>query len=119
MFAFNQRTMTPAGMTAADAVARTAAGDIVLVDIRDPSELASGGKAKGAINIPSATLMMRADPRSPECVPELKDRKPIAVYCASGARSAMAKQMLERMGHAEVHNIGGLGHWRRAGGEVE
>lgn len=117
MFAFMQRSPAANGLTAADAVAKTPTGEIILIDVRDPSELAFG-KAKGALNIPSAALMMRADPRSPECLPQLKDGKPIAVYCASGARSAMAKQMLERMGHAEVHNIGGLAAWQRAGGAL-
>ena len=119
MFAFMQKALTGNDMSAAEAVARADAGEIVVVDIRDPMELRHGGKAKGALNIPTATLAMRADPRSPECEAALKDGKPIAVYCASGARSAMAKQMLKRMGHEEVHNIGGLGHWARAGGAVE
>ena len=115
MFAFMQKAMSTGGMSAEEAVQKHAAGEIVVIDVRDPSELA-WGSAKGALNIPTATLMMRADPRSPECVAELKDGKPIAVFCASGARSSMAKQMLERMGHAEVHNIGGFAHWQRAGG---
>jgi rhodanese-related sulfurtransferase len=118
MFAFMQRAAAAQDMSAQDAVAKAAAGEIVLIDVRDPMELRQSGKAKGALNLPSATLMMRADPRSPECVAELKEGKPIALYCASGARSAMAKQMLKRMGHEDVHNIGGLMHWQRAGGEV-
>ena len=105
-------------LSPADAVRATAAGEIVLIDIRDPMEIRLSGKAKGALSIPSATLSMRADPRSPECLPELKQGKPVAVYCASGARSAMAKGTLQRMGH-DVHNIGGLRHWIQAGGALE
>ena len=118
MFAFLSNALSGNDMTAQDAVARAAKGEIVLIDIRDPMEIAATGKAKGALEIPSATMQMRCDPRSPECLPELKQGKPIAVYCASGARSSMAKMMLQRMGHDEVHNIGGLGHWQRAGGEI-
>ena len=115
MFAFLSKTP---GLSAAEAVQRSAEGAIIVIDIRDPGEIAMTGKAKGALEIPSAVLSMRADPRSPECLPELKSGKPIAVYCASGARSAMAKMMLKRMGHDEVHNIGGLHHWQSAGGQI-
>lgn len=118
MFAFMQRSREVTAMTAAEAVTRHAAGDIVLIDIRDPSELRHG-KARGALNIPTANLWKYADPRSTTCQPELKQGKPIAVYCASGARSAEAKQKLQRLGHEQVHNIGGLVHWRRAGGAVD
>lgn len=117
MFAFLQRKTDATGLTAADAVKRAANDEIVLIDVREPGETAKGA-AKGAVLLPSATLMMRADPRSPECLPQLQQGKPIAVYCASGARSQMAKTILERMGHAEVHNIGGLAAWLRAGGEI-
>jgi rhodanese-related sulfurtransferase len=104
-------------MTAAEAVQRAAAGDIVVIDIREPLEVTASGKAKGALAIPSAALRLKANPSSPDCLPELKSGKPIAVYCASGARSGMAKRVLKRMGH-EVHNIGGLGHWVKAGGAL-
>ncbi|MCB1333311.1 MAG: sulfurtransferase [Roseivivax sp.] len=118
MFALFNRS-APAGFSAADAVAKHSSQDIVLIDIRDGSELAMTGRAKGALHVPMAAMMTKCDPRSPECLPELKSGKPIAVYCASGARSAMACRALSNMGHAEVHNIGGLGHWQAAGGVVE
>lgn len=115
MFAFlNTRSHD---MPVAEAIAKAETGEIVLIDIREPTEIAQSGKAQGAIAIPTAALRMRADPSSPECLPELKQGKPVCVYCASGARSGMAKGMLSRMGH-EVHNIGGLGHWVQAGGQL-
>ena len=115
MFGLLKRSTS--GLTAVDAVTRAARGEIVLVDIREPAEIAASGRAQGALAIPMAALAMRADPRSPECLPDLKQGKPVAVYCASGARSSMARSMLERMGH-EAHNIGGLGHWAQAGGGI-
>lgn len=118
MFAFLNNAAHSGDMTPQEAITRSATQDIIVIDIRDPMEVRMSGKAKGALEIPSATLQMRADPRSPECLPELKKGKPIAVYCASGARSSIAKIMLQRMGHEEVHNIGGLGHWQSAGGEI-
>lgn len=94
-------------------------GSVVLIDVRDPMEIKMAGKAEGAIEVPLTTLQMRADPRSPECDPALKDtgtRK--VVYCASGARSAGAIQMLRQMGHAQVENLGGLHDWVAGGGAL-
>jgi len=92
------------------------AGEAVLVDVREPGEWAAG-HAKGAIHIPLATIRMKADPRSPECHPALKNAKPVVLHCASGARSNMATGVLREFGH-EAHNIGGLSHWQAAGGAL-
>lgn len=106
------------GLSPKDAVERAAKGEIHVIDVRDPSEVAQTGKAKGALNIPLVALRFKADPKAPDFHPELTTDKPIAVYCASGARSNMAAKMLQQLGFDEVHNIGGLGHWQMAGGEV-
>lgn len=105
-------------LTAAEAVARVRAGDLTLIDVRDPGELAATGRAEGALHVPLAVLRMRCDPSSPECLPELSTDRPVAVYCASGGRSQMAAQMLTSMGYREVHNIGGLFDWQAAGGAI-
>ena len=118
MFAFLSRHR-PTEMTARDAVDKSRDGDVVVLDIRDGAEVAATGKAKGALHVPMAPLAMRCDPRSPEYLPELGTGKPIALYCASGARSAMAAKTLRRFGHGDGHNIGGLAHWQRAGGQIE
>lgn len=109
---------TMPAMSAKDAVERAEKGEVTVVDVRDANELAVSGKAKGAVHMPLATLRMQADPRSPDFHPALKDGKPIAVYCASGGRSSMAAQVFQGFGH-DVSNIGGLGHWQMAGGEIE
>ncbi len=108
-----------AALAPEEAVRRAQAGEMVLVDVRDVSEVKATGKARGARHIPLMLLQTRADPRSPECDPALKAGRPVAVYCASGARSQMAAGMLMQMGHGEVYNIGGLSDWARAGGEIE
>ncbi len=121
------RPSGPAGarverLDAREAVAKTAAGEIVLIDVRDGNELRASGKAKGALHVPLMSLKMKCDPASPECLPELKAAqaagKPIAVYCASGARSQGAGQMLLQMGYGPVYNIGGLYDWHAAGGAL-
>ncbi len=91
----------------------------ILVDVRDQTEVAQTGKAKGALHVPLMRLNDMADPRHPDFVPHLKQDATVAVYCASGARSGMAAQMLERLGYRDVRNMGGLGDWVRAGGALE
>ncbi|GAA3872489.1 rhodanese-like domain-containing protein [Celeribacter arenosi] len=94
-------------------------GSMVLVDCRDPMELRSTGKAKGALSVPLATMAMKCNPSSPECLPEFKNGdKTIVLYCASGARAAGAANMLRQMGHTEVQNLGGLNNWAMGGGDV-
>jgi len=106
-------------LPAQEAVAKAARGEITLIDVRDHTEIAQTGKAKGAINIPLFMLNTKADPRHPEFHPDLSTDKPVAVYCASGARSQMAGQALVQFGFSEVYNLGGLFHWQAAGGLVE
>ena len=102
-----------------DAIAKLAAGEVTVIDVRDAMELRASGKAKGALHVPLMALKMKCDPSSPECLPELSVGKPIVVYCASGARSQGAGQMLVQMGYQHVYNLGGLYDWHAAGGAVE
>lgn len=106
-------------LTPQDAVALAREGKITIVDVRDHNELAMTGKAEGALHIPLSVIQMQANPSSPDFHPGLDTSKPVAVYCASGARSSMATQVLQQYGFNEVHNIGGLGHWQMAGGAIE
>ncbi len=99
-----------------DAVAKAKTDDVVIIDVRDATELAQTGKAEGAIHIPLFLLQTQADPRHPEFHADLDVNKPVMVYCASGARSGMAAKILAQYGFKEVYNIGGLGHWVNAGG---
>lgn len=74
----------------------------LVVDVRTRREFA-GGAYPGAVNIPVDELEGR--------MAELgaRDRE-ITVYCASGARSAYAQQMLMAHGFENVTNGGGLVH---------
>lgn len=72
----------------------------LIVDVRSPQEFASGAYP-GAINIPVDQVQAR--------IGEFGDKaRPIVVYCQSGGRSQMAKQMLEAAGYKKVVNGGGL-----------
>ena len=100
-----------------EAVSKVAKGEIVLLDVREGMEWRHG-HAKGALHVPLMALKMKCDPSSPERLKELSVDKPVALYCASGARSAGAAQMLAAMGYAHVYNLGGLYDWHAAGGPV-
>ena len=39
-------------------------------------------------------------------------KKPLFVYCRSGARSAKAVEILKRMGYTNVNDIGGILDYR-------
>lgn len=101
-----------------DAIEQVAAGTLILIDVRDIRELAQTGKADGAIHLPLMSLQMKADPSSPEVAPQLDIDTPVAIYCATGARSGMATRKMLKMGYKTVHNLGGLSHWTRAGGKI-
>ncbi|NDW47561.1 rhodanese-like domain-containing protein [Ruegeria sp. PrR005] len=107
------------GLSVADAVQQAANGGLLLIDVREHGEVQSTGKAKGALHIPLMRLRDMADRRHPDFHPLLTDAGPIAVYCASGGRSAHAESILRGLGFDPVHNIGGLGHWVQAGGALE
>lgn len=117
MFMFRQARNS--GLSPQAAVTGAQDGSVIVIDVRDHGELAMSGKARGAIHMPLMRLRDMADPRHPDFRSELTPDAKICVYCASGARSNAAAQMLAQLGYSDVHNIGGLGHWVRAGGAVE
>lgn len=104
-------------LTATDAVAKLISGEMTVIDCRETAELKASGTAMGGVHIPLSLIMMKADPKSPDFDKRIDPAKPIAIFCASGGRSAMGAQALERLGY-QAHNIGGFGDWVNAGGAV-
>lgn len=97
-------------LTANQAIAKLAAGEITVIDCREAGEVQASGQAKGALHIPLAMLPLQAKDKIPA-------GKPVAVYCAAGGRAGMAAQTLRGLGY-DAHNIGGFGDWASAGGPV-
>ena len=97
-------------LTVKDAIAKAATGDMILVDVRDSSEIAASGMAKGALHIPLPMVPLQAEAK-------IAKGKPVAVYCAVGGRAGMATQALIKLGY-DAHNIGGFADWAAAGGPV-
>ena len=74
---------------------------LVVVDVRTPGEFRSGAYP-GAVNIPLDNIMSNNFDLGSNY------NREIVVYCASGARSAYARQVLMQMGFKNVKNGGGI-----------
>ena len=98
------------GRLSADALAQLLADDpdVVLIDIRQPDEWASG-VIPGARLVPLAQLStLRIEPG-----------RRVVAYCASGGRSVAAVAALRDAGYAQVTDLaGGVEAWRTAYGLV-
>ena len=94
-------------------------GDVLIIDVRDPSEVQASGKLKGAVNVSRGMLEFRADPESPYHDKAFQKDKTVLVYCASGGRSALVGKVLKDFGYREVINIGGFKELADAGLDTE
>lgn len=80
----------------------------LLIDVRSPDEF--GDKhLPGAVNIPVDEMNGRL--AEVEKLAGGDKKKPIVVYCHSGARSRMAKRALLRGGFEQVSNLGSIEDW--------
>lgn len=79
----------------------------VILDVRTVSEYNEGHIAE-SLNIPVEIIEETAN--------QIKDKStPLFVYCLSGARSAGAVRVLQKMGYENVSDMGGIMRWK---GEV-
>lgn len=69
-----------------------------IIDVRTPMEY-KGGHIKGSVNIPLDSLQRNLS--------KINKNKPVITCCASGMRSASAKNILKSNGYTEVYNGGG------------
>ncbi len=69
------------------------AGDVLLVDVREPAEVEKG-VIPGAIHIPIRELAKNLD--------KIPTDRPVVTYCASGHRAGMAAAALEILGYDNV-----------------
>ena len=103
----------------AEARALMGRGNVLIVDVRDLSEVHASGKIKGAVNVSRGMLEFRADPDSPYHDAAFQKDKTVLVYCASGGRSALVGKTLKDFGYATVYNVGGFKELADAGQETE
>ena len=102
-----------------DAAALIAGGDVLVVDVRDGTEVQSTGKVQGAKHVPRGMLEFRADPDSPYYDSAFDRDRTALVYCASGGRSALAGKTLHDLGYKDVRNLGSFKEWAESGGAVD
>lgn len=72
--------------------------DYVIIDVREPEEYANG-HVKGAINIPPAELMSGSDK-----LKEVAEDANIILYCLSGSRSNVSKNIMQGLGYTNITN---------------
>ena len=102
------------------AAALSGSPDAVLVDIRDPREIAREGTIPGAFKAPRGMLEFWIDPESPYHKEVFASGKRFVFFCASGWRSALATRMAQEMGLRPVGHIGGgFTAWKGAGLPIE
>jgi rhodanese-related sulfurtransferase len=87
-----------------------AAGEAVVVDVREPAEFA-GGHIPGAVSLPLTRLAR-------EPLPDIGERR-LVLVCASGRRSAAGCETLEARDGRPVWSLaGGTAAWQQDGGQV-
>ena len=94
----------------AQAAALIAAGDALVLDVREDYER-EAGRIPGSVHIPLAELPTRAG--------ELDRERELIVYCRAGVRSLMAAQALDGAGFRAVSLAGGLLDWAAEGRPLE
>jgi rhodanese-related sulfurtransferase len=73
-------------------------GGAQIIDVRTKSEYQQG-HIRGSVNIPLQTLQ--------NSLSKIKKDRPVITCCASGMRSASARNLLKSSGFQEVYNGGG------------
>ena len=96
------------------------AGDVTVIDIRDPREQWERGAITGAKSMPRGMLEFWFDPDSKYFRGGLRLEHRYVLYCAGGGRSALAADALQQLGYTNVaHLTVGFNGWKAAGGAVE
>lgn len=87
---------------AREAARRVAAGEAVLLDVREPSELALA-RVEGALHVPMRDLPAR--------LAEVPRDRPVLVMCHHGARSQAVADWLRPQGFDALNVAGGIAAW--------
>jgi rhodanese-related sulfurtransferase len=89
-----------------------AGGGVTFLDVREPQEY-NLGHVPGAVHVPRGMLEVKVEALIAH------DAK-VVVYCAAGARSALAADTLQQMGYTNVSSLqDGFRGWAGSGGAVE
>ena len=105
-------------ISAAEAIEKLGAEDIVFVDLRDVRELKREGGIPGAFHCPRGLLEFWIDPESPYHHAIFAEPKEFVFFCNLGWRSALAADVAQQMGLKTCHIDGGFEAWKAFGGEI-
>lgn len=93
---------------------------VIFVDIRDIRELQREGKIPGATHAPRGMLEFWVCKDSPYHRDVFDQDKRYIFYCAGAWRSALAAQVVQKLGMTNVcHLEGGFTAWKEAGKPIE
>ena len=82
---------------------------MMLIDVRESSEIEETGSIEGAVNIPRGLIEMKLSSNNKSMRPEI----PIVVFCGGGSRAALAGATLLELGFKNVKNLdGGFRGWK-------
>lgn len=101
-------------MNPEEAARRVAAGDAILIDVREPDEWRDG-VVEGALLLPLGDLRGGRVTWTP--ILKANKDKELILYCRSGNRSGVAARMLSSEGFRTA-NAGGFSAWKSAGQPV-
>lgn len=93
--------------------------DTVIVDIRDVRERERTGYIPGSFHCPRGMAEFWVDPESPYFKEIFSQDKRFIFHCASGWRSALTVDTLNKMGFSCAHLKDGFSGWQQKGGPVE
>ncbi|MET0404629.1 MAG: aminotransferase class V-fold PLP-dependent enzyme [Cystobacter sp.] len=83
--------------------------EAVLLDVREAEETAAG-TLEGAVRLPRGLLELHVQEHVPHA------DTPVVVYCGGGVRSALAADVLLKMGYTRVRSLaGGMKRWKELG----
>ena len=108
------------GLSKEEAQREFEAGEALIVDIRDVRERWREGTIPGARHVPRGMLEFWADPASEYYKRYMDPQRRTILYCAGGLRSALAADVLQKMGYTNVAHLEmGFDAWKKAGGAWE
>lgn len=111
MFGLGRLSAETPRITPAEAAAKVAAGEAILIDVREPGEWKEGVAAPAVL---LSLSDLRGERTEWKAFLEKAGDKPLLLYCRSGNRSGQAAEILAKEGKT-VANAGAFKDWEAAG----
>ena len=101
----------------ADAWEASRTGEVLIIDIRTPTDRARAGVIPGSLHLPRTLLEWRVDPTSPRAHPAVGGyERRLVIVCNEGYSSSLAAVALHDIGfHRATDVVDGICGWQEAG----